>query len=205
MREHKKPGPGTMKDLADKVRERPATPEEEQELQELDGDDDTPQVLPGRLQSSEAVGMPDWVRIPADLPIPPAGVTMTAMRFEPEWTDRPALGERQCIVWNLSVGDEKFSRRRAKGDPDGVMDEQAKQMIRAIDGQVVNWGLDTAPNSPNRFWDEIGKKCRLLILNHYMKVHTLGQDEKLHFLGNCLAVRTVGPSPRQQTPRGRGR
>lgn len=213
MEENRKPGnPGSMREAAKRMREREATPEEAAALEGADWEpdesdaDETPQVYPGELRKPQDVGMPKWVMVPKDLPIPPEGTTMTAMRFEPEWTDRPQLGQRQCILWNLSYGDEKFSRRRARGDADAVMDEQAKQMIRAIDGRVVDWGRDDLPNSPNRFWDEIGKKCRLLIQNHYMQVHSLGQKEKVHFLANCLAVRTVAPSPRPEaTRRARGR
>lgn len=224
-------GAATARDAAARVRaSRPSA----RELAELDGHDpeavredeeddelvgvampdpeadrdarEVPQVYRSDVSTVDPSTIPAWVKVPADLAFPPHGVTWTAMRFLAEWTDRPQLGDRQCIVWNLSYGDEKFARRRARGDAEAMMDEQAKQMIRAIDGKRCNYGLPTDPASPDLFWEEIGKKCRLLVLNYFMKVHTLEAAERLHFFANCLVVRTVVPSSTgRPKPRARGR
>jgi len=206
-----------MRELGDKIRAREATAAEVAELEggetaddptedEIDDPEaeadtrDVPQVMAADFNPAvDPSKIPAWVKIPADLEFPPTGVTWTAMKFEPQWTDRPQLGERQCILWNLSVGDEKFSRRRARGDGDAMMDEQAKQMIRAIDGHRINWGNANAVQNPDLFWDEIGKKCRMLILNHFMQSHILDKAERMYFFSNCLVVRTVVPSSTGRT------
>lgn len=199
----------TIEEAAEQMGVSKPSPEELEALEE-EGEEGTGEPAPSVTASDlerevDRSAVPAWVQIPANMEFPPFGVTWTAMRFLAEWTDRPHLGDRQCIVWNLSYGDEKFARRNAKGDAEAVMDEMAKRMIRAIDGEKVNWTVGHEAN-PDKFWDEIGKRCRMLLLNHFMKTHQLEQAERLHFLANCLVVRTVTPSPTRSTPApGRGR
>lgn len=177
----------------------------DEELAELDAEKPAAQHYPGDVAREVDTSVPPWVKLPADLPFPPHGVTWAAMRFLAEWTDRPHLGDRQCIVWNLSYGDEKFARRRSKGEAESTLDEMAKQMVRAIDGKRVDWANPSSPNNPDLFWDQIGKKCRLILVNHYTKVHVLDRDEQMHFFGHCLAVRTAAPSSTGPAGRKRGR
>jgi hypothetical protein len=206
-------GAKSFRDATQQVRESEPTPDDLQELDESGPPEDDPEAdvdarevpqVTGPAQPRDLTGLPGWVKIPQDLEFPPRGVTWCCMRFEPEWTDRPDAGERQCILWNLSVGDEKFARKRARGDAESMLDEQAKQMIRAIDGQRIDYGSPNSPYSPDRFWDEIGKKCRMLVMNYFMKVHTLEPAEKLHFFANCLVARTVAPSATGRTAKARG-
>lgn len=178
---------------------------DENDVDVPEDDEADPQVYPSDVKKDVDLSVPDWVRLPADMEFPQRGITWTAMRFRAEWTDRPELGDRQCVVWNLSYGDEKFARRRAKGDADTVMDEQAKQMIRAIDGRRVDWTKPGGISNPDAFWEQIGKKCRLILVNHFMKVHVLDRREQVDFFTNCLVLRTAPPSSKGRTGRERGR
>jgi hypothetical protein len=119
----------------------------------------------------------------------PPGRQVFFVRLRAGWTDRPDKGDRQCILWSLTEADEKIALRRTRGDVLRASDELAKQMVRAIDGQVVNW----TSVSPVTFWDEIGGRCRQLLKSHYAKTHVLGAEETADFFANCIAARTAQP------------
>src|SRR4051812_39676080 len=112
MKEHTRGtgGAATVREAVDRISEQDDEPLDPEEDLGPDPDDqqdarEVPQVRPAELDARvDASTVPAWVKIPADLQFPPEGVTWVAMKFEPEWTDRPHLGERQCIIWNLSVG-----------------------------------------------------------------------------------------------------
>ncbi len=170
------------KNFADMVTEAPLTADEERALDGRDAvygtDDEAPAV-----NTSET---PEWAAVPPDLKMP-IGRQIYFLRFRARWTDRPDKGERQCLLWNLTEADEKLALRRTRGDAFRAVDELSKQMVRAIDGQSVNW----TSVSPETFWNEIGGSCRQLLKNHYSKTHMLGAEETADFFANCIAVRTA--------------
>jgi hypothetical protein len=134
---------------------------------------------------------PEWATVPEDFRMPPGWVVFF-IRFRAAWTNRPGGPDRQCIVWNLSESDEKNAARRARGDGMRLIDECAKQMIRAVDGLKIDQGGAPGPANVSQFWSEIGGKCRYLLKSHYLKTHTMGPDETVDFFDNCVASRSVG-------------
>lgn len=144
-----------------------------------------------QLPAPERGGAPDWVRMPAGLKIP-RGARVVFMKFKAEWTAAPELGERQIICWPISVGDKKLALGRAIGDGSRVLEELTKSMIRAIDGQLVSWdGASTAGNV-DLFWQQVGEKIRVMLVQIYLQLHTLNDAETVDFFSNCVAVRTAG-------------
>jgi hypothetical protein len=139
--------------------------------------------------------LPEWAReaIPADLTIPP-GRTVVVMKFLPEWTDAVHKGERTCVMWNLSVGDEKLANQRGGDNYHNNLIEKAKQMIRAIDGRIVDYTGKNPTANLDTWWNEIGLKCRALVTNHYYRAHSLTTTEKMDFLAHCCVARTCLPA-----------
>lgn len=140
--------------------------------------------------AAEDAPLPDWVVVPQDLTLP-RGRTIGYMRFRAKWTDRPDLGDRQCILWNLTAADEKLAISRARGDSMRVFSEMGKQMVRAIDGVKVDWSGKLGPGNVQTFWDEIGTKCRAQIQNYYAKMHTLSMEDQADFFASCIDIRTA--------------
>jgi hypothetical protein len=135
----------------------------------------------------------DWASaaLPHDLKIP-MGRTVVIMRFRAEWTDTVHKGDRTCVLWNLSVGDGKLANLRGADNGFNTMIERAKQMVRAVDGNVVVWDR-ACPGNIKTWWEEIGEKCRNLIVAHYTKSHSLSMPEKLDFFAHCVVARTNLP------------
>lgn len=151
----------------------------------LDGKEVTPVEV-----DSETRPLPSWVVVPPDLQLP-SGKTVGYMRFRANWTDEPARGDRQCVVWNLTVGDETLAIKRARGDGMRVLAECSKQMIRAVDGVRADWTGNGGIGNVNQFWDQIGSRCRQQISNYYLKTHTLDESEQADFFASCIDVRTI--------------
>jgi hypothetical protein len=158
----------------------------EEELSAI-GLGEEPMTLDDVDSSDKAI--PEWVVIPGDLKVPP-GRQLMFVRFRAAWTDNPSKGDRHCIMWNLTEGDEKLALKRTRGDSYRTIDELTKQSIRAIDGVRADWISPTAVGSVSAFWTEIGGKCRQQLKNFYVKTHTLSTEETVDFFTNCIDVRT---------------
>jgi hypothetical protein len=167
----------------------------------------------------EEPGIPPWVMVPEGFSFPRGGRQVGFMRFPSEWTTRPDAGvafagpehdklardgsktikykmagklHRQCILWSLSVADEKLARAAARGDSLALYEELAKRTIRAIDGRVPDRDKgDLGEVSVKRFWEEIGPAFRQAIVNYYHRTHTLTDEQAAHFLVFGLAVRSA--------------
>jgi hypothetical protein len=132
---------------------------------------------------------PAW---PDGLTPPRQGTSVLAVRCLANATSAPAKGDRVLILWPLSVGDERVADARAmlQNNPDGAtITERAKQMIRAVDGQPVDWKRATAMDE---LWDEIGSKYRGMVKHLYVRMHTLDEEERIGFFVHSLAHRVVG-------------
>lgn len=165
-----------------------ATADEKAEL----GVDDDVAPLPAEKKTNvdNPSDVPDWFTMPPGFVIPPHK-EIIFLRFRAAWTDRPDKGERMCMLWPLSDADEKLALKRTRGEPARGLSELSKQLIRAVDGCRADWTGQPGPGSVERFWDEIGSKCRQLIQNYYAKTHTLSNEEKYDFLGNCFVVKNA--------------
>lgn len=164
------------------------------------------------LPASAGDDVPEWAIVPGNLKVP-KGRQVVFLRFVPSMTDTPAKGERQCICWSLSDGEEKMANDRTGGSSARAPAEFTKQMIRSIDGSVVDWGKAKGPGSIDEFYREIGPKCRNLLMRIYTQLHLATEDEARDFFESCVAVRTAtldttktgGPpiptSPRRCWPR----
>jgi hypothetical protein len=135
--------------------------------------------------------LPDWVSFPPGFKIPP-GKEVSFLYFKAKWTDRPEKGDRWCMLWTLSDADEKLAIKRTRGEDGRSLAELTKGTIRIIDGKRGDWtGTSDAETSysVDRFWDEIGAKCRELIKVIYIKTHQLSVTERADFLENCCIIR----------------
>lgn len=147
-------------------------------VDDIDPEDEVPPEPEGDI--------PSWVKLPPNFKTKP-GRTLYFVRFRAEWTDAAHKGERQCILWNLTDTDEKFAYKRMRGDAARVLDELTKGMIRVVDGEFVDWSRGHSSNV-ERFWAEIGSKCRKQLNAIYSKSHSLTDKERADFFGNCLVV-----------------
>jgi hypothetical protein len=143
----------------------------------------------------ENVQIPPWFVAPAGFNLP-VGKEVAFMRFRASWTDKPDLGDRQCVLWPLTVGDEKLALDRTMGKSSRALGELAQQSIRVIDGKRADWAGLWAKNPDTytpvlRFWDEIGAKCRQMIVNWYHKSHALDSKELAEFFLQCFVVARV--------------
>lgn len=156
-------------------------------------------------------GLPYWVRIPAGFAFP-RGKMVLFLKFKSAWTDAPWKGEpildratgknqvdangevilwRQCVVWPINTADKKLALGRAMRDPNKAADEMAKQMIRVADGIQSDWATVQA-NGVEMFWNELGEKCRVLLIKVFAKLHVLDQENTQDFLEHCIEARSTG-------------
>lgn len=173
----------------------------EQEVAALEADtfkeiDD--EETPKKKQSPDSMpvakddaSLPDWVSFPPGFKIPP-GKEVSFLYFRAKWTDRPEKGDRWCMMWTLSDADEKLAIKRTRGESGRSFGELSKGTIRLIDGLRADWtgnGDKDTTYSVDRFWDEIGAKCRQLVQTIYMKTHQLSVEEQADFLATCCIIR----------------
>lgn len=149
------------------------------------GDDEQGEV---HVAEGSSESVPSWVQLPPDLKLP-EGWVIYFMRFRAKWTNVPRKGERQCILWNLTEADEKRAAQRTRSDSMRLVSELAKQMIRAVDGTKADWSAGQLANV-QKFWDEVGGRCRHVLQSHYLKTHTLNEEEMADFFEHCVAART---------------
>lgn len=141
------------------------------------------------------VQVPDWFVAPSGLHLP--NKELCFMRFRAEWTDRPEKGDHHCLLWPLNVGDEKLALDRTMGKATRTLAELAMQSIRAADGKRADWTMTLFRKEPGNyfyvphFWDEIGAKCRQMIINWYSKSHALNAEQLAEFFLKCFVVARV--------------
>jgi hypothetical protein len=154
---------------------------------------DPEEAPPAPKPSLPATGgddVPEWAVVPPTMKVP-KGRQVIFLRFPPNLTDAPLKGERQCIVWSLSDGEEKIANDRTNGSSARAPAEFTKQMIRAVDGVQVDWSKAKGPGSLDEFWREVGPKCRNMLMRIYTQLHLASEDETRDFFESCVAVRTA--------------
>lgn len=167
--------PQTIDDIAP---DAALTADEEEALEE-------PQTAGQRLaaaanpKSAIVEGAPSWALVPPDLIIP-RGVEVAFMKIQGR------LKEWIIVIWELSVRDEKLARARCLGDTSRAVEESAKQMVRALNGEMVT---GANPIMIEEFWEDIGAKYRTLLNTWFLKAHSLEQEERLSFFSNCVVAR----------------
>jgi hypothetical protein len=135
--------------------------------------------------------LPGWAKWPEGLRAP-RGVAVVALHFRGPLTATPSKGDRQCLIWVLTEGDEKMAFGRAMGDSNRASSELVKQMIRAIDGVPVDWSGMPGTGNPDAFWREIGPKYRNVLQRIFSMTHVVNQEELRDFFENCIAVVNAG-------------
>ena len=153
--------------------------------------------------------IPPWVCFPESPKWKiPEHKTLMILRFRAKWTDTPHLGDRVCILWSLSATEEKLSSKRTRGDGAQVLSEMSKGIIRAfgmlpleaegnnqykstVPMHIADWTGTLGSGNVDRFWNEIGAKCRTMISNAYLRTHSLNAEETADFFLNCFVVRSA--------------
>ena len=158
----------------------------------FDGVDHATEPLPQQagLPSASDEDIPEWAVLPPNLKIP-RGKRVTFIRFRASWTDAPEKGERQCLLWTLTDGEEKLANDRCGGSSTRAPAEYSKQMIRAVDGVMVDWSKSRGPGSVDEFWREIGPKGRTMLMRLYAQLHLPSDEDINDFFEHCVAVRTA--------------
>jgi len=138
--------------------------------------------------------LPSWVKIPdAPWTLPTGkGKKIIALRFFADTTDFPEKGDRQVIMWSLTLADERTALRRVQGRRELLQQEFTMQMIRAIDGMPVDWTRRNRAADPTVFFDEIGPKCREMMERIYNSHHNMNQEEQVAFFGRGIALLSRG-------------
>jgi hypothetical protein len=144
-----------------------------------------------KIPEAQGDDVPDWVIMPKHLKVP-RGKQIVFLRFPASLTDTPSKGDRQCIAWSLTDGEEKLAADRCDGKPNRAAAEYSKQMLRAVDGVVVDWSKPRGPGSVDEFWREIGPKGRNILMRVYTQMHLASDEELRDFFEQCVAVRTAG-------------
>lgn len=144
-----------------------------------------------QLPPEDGSAVPAWAMVPSNLR-PPRGKQVIFVRIPAEMTDTPSKGERQAIIWTLSDGDERLASGRCNGEAGRASAEFSKQMLRAVDGVVVDWSKHKGPGSVDEFWREVGPKGRNLLTRLYAQLHMASDKELSNFFESCIAVRSTG-------------
>ena len=168
--------------------ENAITDEELLELQQKGvGRNLDPSQLNAPKQSAKLDGaIPEWSQMPPSLKVP-RGKVVAFMRFEKDKTDASWLGDRNIVLWSLTIRDERHARQRTFGEPSRIYEEMAKGMIRAIDGKDMTGEIGLV----EAFWDEIGPKNRQMLMAWYHSQHGMTDEARLYFFANCVATRTA--------------
>jgi hypothetical protein len=161
---------------------------------ELKTKDEKPQRRDFKIPAAEITRRaPAWAKVPKGMRFP-KGIQVVFMRIRAGLTMYPSKGDRQVILWPLTDGDEKLAIGRSMSNAARAGVEMAKQMIRGIDGEPVNWTGD--PNAPgadvDRFWHEIGPKGRNLLQRVFTQLHAMNEDELVDFFEHCISVVSTG-------------
>lgn len=158
--------------------------------------------------------------LPAKLRVP-RGRQVAFLRFKSAWTQSPdegvmtswpilqpgtdpkAADTEECLtrvimVWTISDVEEHLALKATRGERERTLHEQTKRMLRAIDGRIVDWTGNWAKDKsgtelidPGRFWTDLGGKCRQPLMNLYLRMHTLREEEMASFLLNGLGLSTA--------------
>lgn len=139
---------------------------------------------------------PTWIVLPPGFEQRvPVGKKLAYFRFFADWTDTPHLGDRQCVLWPLTEGEEKRAYERARTDNAQVaMMELSKACIRVVDGHWSDWtGDQSKPGSVQRFVDQIGRRCAREITNWYLRAHVLTGDQRELFFEECVVFGSAQP------------
>ncbi len=147
-----------------------------------DVDDDPPEAE-AEAPAANPGTPPEWADVPTNLVFPTSGKRVYYMRFPSDWTEDGQ--EHQCVLWGLTYNDEKLALVRCKAEPMRTVAEHARQMLRAVDGAKANWTM--RPSNVDTFWEDIGSRCRSMIVNHYLSTHSFTQEEKVRFFTECFA------------------
>ena len=149
------------------------------------------------MKATGAAGRPEWCK-----PFPPGfavprGKQPIFVRLRAEWTETPHLGERQCVMWGITVREEHMADKRAEDSGSRVMYERAKLSIRLV-AAAEHEALLPVDNSkavpdadPDIFWEQIGMKGRNLLVNLFVQTHSLDAEERRDFFENCVEVRAA--------------
>lgn len=171
------------------------TPEEEAAVEaeaspEGLGGADLPEDVAAQQAVEDEPNIPAWAKVPGDLVVPP-WKTVGYLLFPPWLTGRPDLGDRTCVTWGLSVVDERLARQATRGDGTRTYEEMAKRMIRSIDGVKADWtGRKGHRGDVNKFWEEVGNKARLFLVNQYLQTHNPTTEETARFFLECVVYRS---------------
>lgn len=162
-----------------------------------DGDSETKTAEPtkGSFKKTDTSGRPTWCKpFPNNFQIP-RGKKPIFVRFRADWTDTPHLGERQCVCWGLTVGEEYIADKRSDDSGSRALHERTKLSIRLIGSSETDTLVPVDPTKSVReadvdiFWEQIGLKCRTLLTNVFIQTHSLNADERRDFFENCIEVR----------------
>ena len=151
---------------------------------------------PGQIpRVTGTAGRPAWCKpFPQGFQVP-KGKRPVFMRFRAEWTDTPHLGEAQCVCWGINVLEEHTADKRADEGGLRVVHERAKLSVRLVaraDQSTLlpaDYTKEVREADPDIFWEQVGLKCRSLIVNTFLQTHSLSPEERRDFFENCIEVR----------------
>lgn len=161
---------------------------------ELKGKDDKPKKLTLTIPKSDGQRRsPKWAKLPQGMRFP-KGIDVLFVLIKAEWTMYPGKGDRQCILWAMTDGDQKMAIGRSMGDRNRLGIEMTKQMIRSADGQTINWTGDPSATGidVDRFWHEIGPKGRNLLDRVTTQLCVMNETEYADFFEHCIAAVRTG-------------
>lgn len=136
---------------------------------------------------------PVGFKIPKDL-VFPRGIDVLFITLPAAITAYSNKGDRQLVLWPLTDADEKLAIGRSMSSTSRAASELAKQMIRAIDGERINWTGD--PSQPgadlDRAWHEFGPKGRNMLQRIFNQTHAMTEEELVNFFEKCIVVVNMG-------------
>jgi hypothetical protein len=186
------------------------------DLEQLEDEEDDSPLAHAAEDPGEPEGpdVPPWCVVPEGLHFP-IGRTVAFVRIPSVWTERPDKGliwdgkerepkfqgkkHRQCILWTLSIADEKLARSQARGDAFALLAEMAKRTGNVDPATArsagagserfgeMNFGSGKA-HAPT-FWAEIGAPMRSFLTSHYQRTHAFTRQQLEHFFLNCFVVK----------------
>lgn len=161
-----------------------------QEVEPEPGEDVGDGTGPGEDDEETSLAPKDFPLPEKGVRWPEAGVQVYYVTFKAKWTSTPSKGDRTCVIWHLSPGEEKAAGKKSATDARVFLTEASKAMIRVIDGKVADH-LNPTEANVSQFWTDIGPKCRAQMESLYVKLHHMGIAEMAEFFTDCVAARTV--------------
>lgn len=153
-----------------------------------------PSGAPSWFELTSHEQLPSWAggAIPKDFPLTKHTLVFL-VKVKPAWLRVPrpdgTPAEPVLLLTELNLSDEDAARERARGRQHRLAGERAKQMIRAIDGQLPDRSGNPGPYALAEFWEfGLNAKGRDVLESFWYRTHAASAEDMADFLTSSLVI-----------------